>query len=222
MIDPTGMSAEDPGWIEHSTNKGDKLLTYDAEINTKQEAKDKGYRNVETVSESLSYNGTSGFESYNLNKDGSVSDNLSGSTTDVGFSPMRTGDDYYISENNPLKSFASGLQNAGDASTYTGLSFSITGVGAPVGAALMAIGGGMSLIGTGIESLFLAGQGQEKKAMAKFGISLFFARSGNYGIKATERAIGKGLDKGSTTLINGINLTLDKTIGADTEKMLTK
>ncbi|WP_255555147.1 RHS repeat-associated core domain-containing protein [Flavobacterium sp. NKUCC04_CG] len=223
LIDPTGMSAkESDGWIEHATNKGDKLLTYDAEIDTKQQAIDKGYRNVKTVSESLSYNGTSGFESYNLNENGLVSDNLTGATTDVGFSPMRTGDGYYISENNPLKSFGSGLQEGGDALTYTGLSFAITGYGAPVGGAMMAIGGAMGLIGTGIESVFLATQGQEKKAMAKFGISLFFARSGSYGVQATERAIGKGLDKGSTTLINGINLTLEKTIGAETEKMLIK
>ncbi len=220
LIDPTGMNPD--GWIEHSTDKGDKLITYDAEVNTKQEAIDKGYQNVGTVSETLHYNGTNGFDSYTLNKDGSVSDNLTGSTTDVGFNPMRTSDGYYISENNQFKSFSSGLQNGGDAMVYGGLGASITGFGVPLGGAMMTVGGGMNLVGTAIESAFLAMQGEERRAVTKFGISLFFARSGKYGVQAAERVIGKGLDKGSTTLINGINLTMEKTIGADTEKVLTK
>ncbi|WP_430612253.1 RHS repeat-associated core domain-containing protein [Flavobacterium sp. JP2137] len=220
FIDPTGMEGE--GWIEHSTNKGEKMITYDAEINTKQEAKDKGYRNVETVSESLSYNGTSGFESYNLNKDGSVSDNLTGSTTDVGFSPMRTGDDYYISENNPLKSFASGLQSGGDALAYTGLGLSITGVGAPVGGAMIAIGGGMSLIGAGIEAGFMYDRGEKRNAALKLGMPLVFIGTGKLGIMAAEKAVGKGLSTGTETLINGINLTVEKQIGTEAEKRLKK
>ena len=131
FTDPTGMVPD--GWIEHSTDKGDKLITYDADVNTKQEAIDKGYRNVDTVSETLHYNGTNGYDSYTLNKDGSVSDNLTGSTTDVGFNPMRTSDGYYISENNQFKSFSSGLQKGGDAMIYGGLGASITGWGAPAG-----------------------------------------------------------------------------------------
>ncbi len=157
------MNAEESdGWIEYATNKGDKLLTYDAEIHTKQQAIDKGYRNVDTVSESLSYNGTSGFESYNLNEDGLVSDNLSGAITDVGFTPMRTGDGYLIS------------------------------------------------------------QSRDKEGWTKLGMSLMFTRTGKLGVKATERAIGKGLDTGTKTLINGINITMEKTIGVETERTLNK
>ncbi len=39
---------------------------------------------------------------------------------------------------------------------------------------------------------------------------------------ATERAIGTGLNSATKTLIDGINITTEKTIGAGTEKMLTK
>ncbi|WP_413514180.1 hypothetical protein, partial [Myroides odoratus] len=147
---------------------------------------------------------------------------LSGTTTDVGFSPMRTSDGFYISENNQLKSFSIGLQDGGAKFTEAGLALSITGVGAPLGGPMMAIGGYMGLIGAGIESLFLAGQGKEKKAAAKFGISLFFARSGNYGVQAAERAIGTSANTATKTLIEGINITAERTIGSDTEKWLTK
>lgn len=36
MVDPTGMEGE--GWIEWTSKKGDKHLTYDSAINTKDEA----------------------------------------------------------------------------------------------------------------------------------------------------------------------------------------
>ncbi|MCS4239705.1 RHS repeat-associated protein [Myroides gitamensis] len=220
MVDPTGMIGED--WIEHTTDKGEKLLTYDALVHSEEDAIDRGYRNVKGVSETMSYNGTSGTESYSLNADGSVTDNLSGTTTDVGFSPMRTSDGFYISENNHLKAISSGLQEGGTKFTEVGLGLSITGVGAPLGGPLMSIGGFMSLIGTTIESGFMLNRGEEKKAAVNFGVSLIFSRSGKYGIKATERAIGRGLSRGGTTLINGINYTMEETIGADTKEWLMK
>ncbi len=60
------------------------------------------------------------------------------------------------------------------------------------------------------------------RAIAKFGISITFQLTGNLGAKATEKAIGRGLDVGTNTLINGVNMTLEKTIGVGTEKMLIK
>lgn len=138
MVDPTGMEAD--GWIESYTKDGQAMLTYDKEINTKEQAIKKGYKNVSSVSESLYYEGRNNTESYNLNRDGSVYNNHTESSIDVGFNPIRTGDGVYIAENNPLKATASGLQNGGDALTYTGLALSVTGAGAPVGGILMSIG----------------------------------------------------------------------------------
>lgn len=139
FVDPTGMIGEE--WVEHATDKGDKLLTYDPFVHSEEDEIGRGYRNVKGVSETMSYNGTSGTESYNLNANGSVTDNLNDTTTDVGFSPMRTSDGFYISENNQLKALSSGLQEGRDAMTYTGLALSITGVGAPLGGLRMAVGG---------------------------------------------------------------------------------
>ena len=220
FTDPTGMIGED--WVEHATDKGEKLLTYDALVHSEQDAIDRGYRNVKGVSETMSYNGTSGTESYNLNADGLVTDNLNGTTTDVGFNAIRTSDGFYISENNQLKSFATGLQKGGDRMTYGGLGLSIMGVGAPLGGIMMTIGGGMSLIGAGIEAGFMYNRGEKRNAALKLRMPLVFIGTGKLGIMAAEKAIGKGLSTGTETLINGINLTAEKQIGTDTEKWLKK
>lgn len=217
------MSAD--GWIEHSTRNGDKLVTYDAEINTKEEAIKKGYRNVEAVSEVLHYEGTSG--SYTMNKDGTVDNNNTGTNIDVGFNPIRTNDGYYISENNPLKATASGLQDGGDALTYAGLALSVTGTGAPFGTALMTAGGLMNLGGTTIEFSYLLLQGKDGEAWSKLGISAFFAITGYGAVYASQRAVGKeaveqGLNTGTETIIQGTNTVIEKTIGKDTEQMLNK
>ncbi|WP_413514181.1 hypothetical protein, partial [Myroides odoratus] len=147
---------------------------------------------------------------------------LNGTTTDVGFNAIRTSDGFYISENNQLKSFSTGLQNAGDAMTYAGLGLSITGIGAPLGGAMMTVGGGMSLAGAGIEAGFMFDRGEKRNASLKLGMSLAFVGTGKLGIMAAEKAVGKGLSTGTETLINGVNLTVEKTIGVDTEKILKK
>ena len=220
MVDPTGMIGED--WIEHTTDKGEKLLTYDALVHSEEDAIDRGYRNVKGVSETMSYNGTSGTESYSLNADGSVTDNLSGDTTDVGFSPMRTSDGFYISENNHLKAISSSLQKGGDAMTYTGLGFSITGVGAPIGGVLMTVGGVMSFGGTFIESGYLMSQGKEKEGWIKLGLSGLFIGTGSAGVGLSKKVVGKGFNTSVETVVQGTNITIEKTIGTDTEKLLNK
>ncbi len=70
FTDPDGMKPD--GWIESTTNEGRKMLTYDAEINTKEQAIEKGYKNVQSVSETLYYDNYNSNESYTLNKDGSI------------------------------------------------------------------------------------------------------------------------------------------------------
>ncbi|SEH90713.1 RHS repeat-associated core domain-containing protein [Paenimyroides aquimaris] len=220
LIDPTGMSAD--GWIESYTNDGQTMLTYDAEIDTKEQAIKKGYKNVSSVSETLHYNGANDGEYYTLNKDGSVYNNNTESSVDVGFHPIRTGDGVYISENNQLKSLSSGLQDGGDALTYAGLGLSITGVGAPEGGVLMAVGGYMNLAGTGIEAVYMINQGQFWEGITKIAISYAFTRTSKLGVKAAEKSVGKGIDNGTKTIIEGTNMTIEKTIGKDTEDYINK
>lgn len=47
------MSAD--GWIESYTEDGQTMLTYDADVDTKEQAVAKGYKNVREVSESMYY-----------------------------------------------------------------------------------------------------------------------------------------------------------------------
>lgn len=227
MVDPTGMEGQ--GWIESYTNDGQAMLTYDAEVNTKEQAITKGYKNVSTVSESLYYEGVgvNNAESYNLNKDGTVYNNDTKSIMDVGFKPIRTGDGTYIAENNGYKHLSSALQNGGDLVTYFGLAGCITGVGAPVGSVLMGAGGTMNLIGTGIESAYLFSQGKKIEAATKFGVSLFFTYTGAKGVNlsrkaAGEEAVDQGLNHGTETIINGSNTIMEKNIGKDSEKKLNE
>ena len=147
LIDPTGMSAD--GWIESYTEDGQTMLTYDADVDTKEQAVAKGYKNVRGVSESMYYD--DGNKSYDLNKDGTVYDINTGAIIDVGFDPIRTAEGYFISENNQMKSVLSGMQDLGDAISAGGYALTLTGLGAKVGVPLAALGNTISTVGSGIE-----------------------------------------------------------------------
>lgn len=103
------MSAD--GWIENYTEDGQTMLTYDADVDTKEQAVAKGYKNVREVSESMYYD--DGNKSYDLNKDGTVYDIDTGAIIDVGFDPIRTAEGYFISEINGLKSISNSFQEFG-------------------------------------------------------------------------------------------------------------
>lgn len=223
MVDPTGMEAD--GWIQWSTRNGDKQMTYDPQVLTEQGARDKGYTNVESYADSGYYN--AGNETYKLNTDGTVQNEETKTSVDVGFKPFKASDGTYFSENNELKSLATGYQNAGDALTYAGLGASVTGVGAPVGATLMAAGSYVNLAGTFIESAYLFSQGKKMEAVSKMGVSAFFAILGGAGVSASEKALEKklgkeaveqGLNNSTETIINGSSTIMEKSIGKDAEK----
>jgi hypothetical protein len=74
FVDPTGMAAD--GWIK-SIADGATSYTYDANVNTVEEAKAAGYENVADVQQGYNVSATNGSYSYNLNQDGSVT-NASG------------------------------------------------------------------------------------------------------------------------------------------------
>src|SRR5690606_9957248 len=218
LIDPTGMSAD--GWIESYTEDGQTMLTYDADIDTKEQAVAKGYKNVRGVSESMYYD--DGNKSYDLNKDGTVYDIDTGAIIDVGFDPIRTAEGYFISEVNGLKSTSTSFQDFGDFVTYIGLGASTTGVGSIIGLPLMAVGGGFSTVGTGIEITYLYSQGKRKKAITKALMKFLFFGTGKLAKDAAVKAVGSSLDSGYQTLIEGSNLIIDKTMGNDIESYINR
>jgi hypothetical protein len=67
-IDPTGLLE---GWVEEEID-GQKSLTYNANVNTVDEAKAAGYSNASSVYESATVAATNGSYSYSLNANGSV------------------------------------------------------------------------------------------------------------------------------------------------------
>lgn len=226
MVDPTGMEGE--GWIEtNAEGTNNTQLTYDSEVNTKEEAIRKGYKNVNSVSEKLYFNDGNSNESYNLNKDGSVTNNNTNSTTDVGFNPIRTSDGTYISENNGLKQTSQALQSGGDVATYTGLALAITGVGAPLGSGFAFVGEWTNFAGTLIESGYLISQGKKREGITKILMSAFFIGTGKVGTWRTQKAAGKeavenGLNNSAETVVGGTNTIIEKVIGPDVEKKINK
>jgi len=83
--DPTGLLE---GWIEEETD-GQKSYTYNAKVNTVEEAKAAGYKNASAVYESATVSrgstlGMGGY-SYSLNANGSVTNNSDGSSINNTF-----------------------------------------------------------------------------------------------------------------------------------------
>src|SRR5690606_41911713 len=213
-----GMSAD--GWIESYTEDGQTMLTYDADIDTKEQAVAKGYKNVRGVSESMYYD--DGNKSYDLNKDGTVYDIDTGAIIDVGFDPIRTAEGYFISEVNGLKSISTSFQDFGDFVTYIGLGASTTGVGAKIGVPLSAVGGGISTIGTGSEIGCLFSQGRNKEAITKALTNFLFFGTGKLAKKGDERAGGGSRDSSTETQIEGSNLIIDKSMENEKENYKKK
>ncbi|WP_294243286.1 RHS repeat-associated core domain-containing protein, partial [uncultured Chryseobacterium sp.] len=80
FIDPDGKESE--GWINQKFDDGSQKVTYNANINTVQEAMEAGYANVYGVAETGEITNTSdGSVAYSLNADGTVT-NSAGETSD--------------------------------------------------------------------------------------------------------------------------------------------
>src|SRR5690606_35869173 len=166
LIDPTGMAAN--GWIEWTTKQGDKQMTYDQGVDTKEDAIRKGYKNVESVIESGYYN--SGGDSYELKSDGKVINEHTGQRFDVTQEAFRIEDGTYFQENrSTLSQFAEMFTKSGDAAIVVGTVMVLTGVGAPAGAALITYGGYISTAGTAMELVDEANKGKltEEKVVTK-------------------------------------------------------
>lgn len=143
-------------------------MTYDQEVDTKEDAIRKGYKNVESVIESGYYN--SGGDSYELKSDGKVINEHTGQRFDVTQEAFRIEDGTYFQENrSTLSQFAEMFTNSGDAAIVVGTVMVLTGVGAPAGAALITYGGYISTAGTAMELVDEANKGKltEEKVASK-------------------------------------------------------
>lgn len=134
-------------------------MTYDQEVDTKEDAIRKGYKNVESVIESGYYN--SGGDSYKLKSDGKVINEHTGQPFDVTQEAIRIEDGTYFQENrSTLSQFAEMFTKSGDAAIVVGTVMVLTGVGAPAGASLITYGGYISTAGTAMELVDEANKGK--------------------------------------------------------------
>ena len=146
FIDPDGMMAD--GWIEHTDSAGKQSVTYDAQVTTVAQAKEKGYTDVKQVLPEANVTNNVNGDKIALNKDGTYSVN-GGEALHPADQSYTTAGGAYINENkSALSQLAPVLSGTGDAAVGIGALMVLTGVGAPIGAAMITYGGYASTTGT--------------------------------------------------------------------------
>ncbi|MCK8141817.1 RHS repeat-associated core domain-containing protein [Flavobacterium sp. I-SCBP12n] len=146
LVDPDGSAPQD--WINFTGKNGQQQIIYDSSVKTKAQAEAAGYTGVKQVFEAGTGSSTKTGEVVNFQKDGKFSVN-GGNTMDTVDGGFTTQGGSYIGKNsNTLEQLAPVLSNTGDAAVVVGSIMCLTGVGAPIGAALITYGGYASTTGT--------------------------------------------------------------------------
>lgn len=162
FIDPDGMAPND--WINWTGSNGQQHITYDADVKTKEQAEAKGYGNVKQVFASGVAHTADYSTIVEFASDGNFVVNNSGKM-DVDDVSLTTDNGTYISENKSiLDSFGEhgpgALQDVGDGMTLLAVPVAATGFGAPLAAGMAEVGGFISLVGTGLEIVNDAVEGE--------------------------------------------------------------
>lgn len=207
FTDPDGMGPED--WIKWKTGDGKQHITYDASIKTVDQAKTKGYTNVEQVFEQGTAHTSDYSERVELGSEGHYRVN-GGERKDVDDESYTMKGGTLISENkgvmDAMGEWGPGaLQDAGDAMVAGAAGVSMTGVGAPVGAVMAEVGGVMSLTGTGLEMVNDAFEGDFSipKLLIKGGLEALSNKLN------TPEAFGPTEQIINDNIMNGVDRMLD-------------
>jgi len=200
------------GWIEHKDSEGNQAVTYDAEVETVEQAKAKGYTDVkQVVAETTATNNINGDE-IKLNKDGTYSVN-GGDAVRPSEQIYKTEGGAYIDEN--ITSFQQGtaiVQGIGDGITALG-----TVTAQPE---IVAVGETISKVGLIAEVAYdFANNGINnetvKNAGIKVGLYMAFSALGDAGVNATRTVAGKkaveaGENVVSESIIQGATMVGEK------------
>lgn len=149
FTDPDGMKPVD--WIKWTNHEGQKFITYDSGVKTINQAKEKGYSNIEKVFEKGSGHSTSTNETFTFEKGGlfSVNDALLKNVKNEVFTAENgvtiNGNKSYTQQ------FASIFSGIGDYSAYGAAASTSTGIGAPIGAVLGVVSAITGGVGAGFE-----------------------------------------------------------------------
>jgi hypothetical protein len=175
LIDPTGMSAE---WFETPNGQ----IKFDPNIKSQADLKTKGIEGKYLGAQGIGINKeTRLMDTYNA--DGSITENagtMSGPMIDIGGSMT----DHQRTMSNPVvqavhagrRAFVTGatelIQNSGSVVSLAGYALTLSGVGAPVGIPLAAIGGMMGAVGAGLETIMHFGDGNSDRGFQSVGFAV--------------------------------------------------
>lgn len=161
FTDPTGMASDD--WIKWKTADGKQHITYDANVKTIEQAKAKGYTNIEqVVSQGIAYNSDNS-EVVELGSEGNFRVN-NGDRKDVDDESYRMTGGTLISEN---KGVMDAIGDFGPKAMQNGGDLIMKGAGAaalsgaePLAAGLATLSGIFTLVGAGGEIVNNAFEGK--------------------------------------------------------------
>jgi hypothetical protein len=208
-----GLGGQGDDWINWRSEDGQQHITYDSSVKTTDEAKAKGYSNVESVfSKATGYTNNTA-ETFEFNSNGTYSVN-GGKPQDAANGHI-TGSGTVIQRNaSGIEQAASLLQIGGDA---------ISGVGILTAQPeLIAAGGVLSKGGLALEitnDFVTQGWNSETQSSAaiKVTLSLGFDKLARVGVTASRvvagtEAVMQGTNKVSESIVRGTVMAWDKTI----------
>ncbi|WP_293917958.1 MULTISPECIES: hypothetical protein [unclassified Sphingobacterium] len=208
FIDPDGMESKD--WIKWKSEKGTTYYTYDRNVTSVAQAKDKGYANVDWVKESANVATRSG-SSYNMNKGGSLTKdgssgniNLSegGAVANGGAVRINTAKSGAQQIGEPISALGDATSTVGDITTYSGL-ISLQPEIVVVGESVGTIGSLVEVFGNVISNEF--SRSSIVNGGVKLGVQFAFGELGEQGVKATRRVVGDAaVKKGENMIVESI------------------
>ncbi|MGJ1361960.1 DUF6443 domain-containing protein [Sphingobacterium spiritivorum] len=219
FIDPDGMESKD--WIKWKSERGTTYYTYDRNVTTVAQAKDKGYTNVDWVKESSSVATTSG-NSYNMNKGGAFTKDGSSGNIDLseggavangGAVRINTAKSGSQQIGEPISALGDATSTVGDITTYSGL--------VSLQPEIVAAGGSIGRLGMALEiSGNLISNDFSKESFVeggkKLGSHVVFNKISEKGVDATRKVAGGKDNRVSESIIQGVvdvwNKIFDKTI----------
>ncbi|MGJ1444857.1 RHS repeat-associated core domain-containing protein [Sphingobacterium spiritivorum] len=219
FIDPDGMESKD--WIKWKSERGTTYYTYDRNVTSFTQAKDKGYTNVDWVKESANVATRSG-SSYSMNKGGSLKKDGSSGNIDLseggavangGAVRINTAKSGAQQIGEPISALGDATSTVGDITTYSGL--------ISLQPEIVAAGGSIGRLGMALEiSGNLISNDFSKESFVeggkKLGSHVVFNKISEKGVDATRKVAGGKDNRVSESIIQGVvgvwNKIFDKTI----------
>lgn len=215
-VDPTGML---DGWYKNEDNE----IVYDEDINSQEDLEAAGIEGTYKGEEGVGFNPETGRQ-VNYFEDGSSFETpemlaeveVDGGKMSDHARAMRAGRKLgiYKGQNDFLRTGAKvsgyALQQTGDITALAGYGLTLTGVGAPIGVTLAAVGNGMSLTGSAIDLAYQIEARDRGGAIRNLGFMVGGAAAGAAAKGIPGSSLAKQILKQNAELkVNGIKRLID-------------